>query len=92
VGAKTSMARKKVSDSSLSSNATFENLADAELSGKLGEAFGAIIKRDFGQFVAPSPIMTPTGIKPLDYLLGGGIMSSKPVMLSSTPETGCLAC
>lgn len=87
------MARKKVSDNSMSSNATFSELADTELSEKLGEAFGTIIKRDFGQFVAPPPIMTPTGIKPLDYLLGGGLASSKPIMISSTPETGLkLAC
>jgi hypothetical protein len=86
------MARKKVTDSSMSSNATFTELAETELTEKLGEAFGAVIKRDFGQFIAPSPIMTATGIKPLDYLLGGGLASSKPVMISSTPETGCLAC
>jgi hypothetical protein len=82
------LARKKTSDSTASSNATFANLAESDLSEKLGDAFNAIIKRDFGQYVAPSPIVTPTGIVPLDYLLGGGIVSSKPVMISSTPETG----
>lgn len=82
------MARKKTVDTSTSSNATFSELAESGLSEKLGEAFGAIIKRDFGQYVAPPPIVTPIGIKPLDYLLGGGIVSSKPVMISSTPETG----
>jgi RecA/RadA recombinase len=82
------MARKKTADSASSSNATFDNIAERNLSEKLGEAFGAIIKRDFGQFLAPPPIVTPIGIKPLDYLLGGGIVSSKPVMISSTPETG----
>lgn len=82
------MARKKITESTQSSNATFENLAESALSEKLGEAFGAVITRDFGQYVAPSPIVTETGIKPLDYLLGGGIVSSKPVMISSTPETG----
>jgi len=85
------LARKKTSVEN--NNNTFENLADEGLSGKLGEAFSLIIKRDFGQFVAPQPIVTPTGIVPLDYLLGGGIVSSKPVLISSTPETGCrLAC
>lgn len=82
------MARKKVTEAASQSNATFANLAESNLSEKLGEAFGAIIQRDFGQYMAPSPIVTPTGIKPLDYLLGGGIVSSKPVMISSTPETG----
>jgi len=82
------MARKKTVDSASQSNATFANLAESDLSEKLGEAFSAIIKRDFGQYLAPSPIVTPTGIKTLDYLLGGGIVSSKPVMISSTPETG----
>ena len=89
------MARKKTAESNQqsSSNATFNDLAEGALSQKLGEAFNSIIKRDFGQYIAPSPIVTPTGIKPLDYLLGGGIVSSKPVMISSTPETGWkLAC
>jgi hypothetical protein len=82
------VARKKVSVDN-TNNALQEELASTALSEKLGEAIGSIIKRDFGQYVAPSPIVTPTNIVPLDYLLGGGIVSSKPVLISSTPETGC---
>ena len=55
---------------------------------KLGEAFATIIQNDYGTKIAPKPIMTPFGIKPLDALLGGGLVSSAPTMLSSTPETG----
>ena len=83
------MARKKTAtDKVTSSNNTYEDSASLELSQSLGDAFGQIIKRDFGQYVAPPPVVTPTGIVPLDYLLGGGIVSSKPTMISSTPETG----
>ena len=82
------MARKKVSVNSENTNTTFEANENLDYTNALGEAFNSVIKRDFGQFVAPPPIITPTGIVPLDFLLGGGIVSSKPVMLSSTPETG----
>jgi archaellum biogenesis ATPase FlaH len=81
------MARKKISAEGLTIN-TYEEIANLELSQALGDAFNLVIKRDFGNYVAPSPIITPTNIIPLDYLLGGGIVSSKPVMISSTPETG----
>ncbi len=82
------MARKKVSVESTISDDSITGIADVNLSEKLSEALGTIIKRDFGQYIAPPPIVTPTNIIPLDYLLGGGIVSSKPVMISSTPETG----
>ncbi len=59
-----------------------------EFADKLGEAFNVLIEKNFGTKIAPKPIMTPFGIKPLDALLGGGLVSSAPVMLSSTPETG----
>jgi len=55
---------------------------------KLGEAFEKIITRDYGFARAPKPYVTPFGIQHLDALLGGGIISSAPVVLSSTPETG----
>ena len=81
------MARKKVS-SEVTATTTYNETASLELSEALGDAFGQVIKRDFGQYTAPSPIVTPTGIIPLDCLLGGGLVSSKPIMISSTPETG----
>jgi hypothetical protein len=59
-----------------------------ELSQKLGEAFEKIIMNEYGHLKAPNPIMTPFGIQHLDALLGGGIVSSDPVLFSSTPETG----
>lgn len=54
----------------------------------LGEAFKAILSKTYGHLRAPEPIVTPTGIAHLDALLGGGIVSSGPVLFSSTPETG----
>lgn len=62
--------------------------ADLDLTNKLGQAFDKIIERDFNQYRAPSPYVTPFGISHIDALLGGGIVSSGVVMLSSTPETG----
>lgn len=86
------MARKKTSVES-TSNTVFNELASNEYSKLLGDAIDKIIIRDYGHYKAPPPIITPTKIVPLDYLLGGGIVSSKPVMISSTPETGYrLAC
>lgn len=81
------MARKKTS-TTVSTNSIQAENASTELSQALGDAFGQVIKRDFGNCIAPPPIMTSTGIIPLDYLLGGGLVSSKPIMISSTPETG----
>lgn len=81
------MARKKQVVST-AANTIFTPNTDENLTKALGDAFNQIIQRDFGHLIAPPPIITPTGIVPLDYLLGGGIVSSKPVMISSTPETG----
>ncbi|MFA7204218.1 MAG: hypothetical protein WC188_10995 [Candidatus Caldatribacteriota bacterium] len=83
------MARTKKEDISCGSldSSGFE-AADINYAEKLGEAFEKIITKDFGHIRAPQPYITPFGIKHLDALLGGGIVSSAPVVLSSTPETG----
>lgn len=62
--------------------------ADEEITGKLGEAFDKIILSEYGHLMAPDPMVTPFGIQHLDALLGGGIISSDPIIFSSTPETG----
>jgi len=62
--------------------------ADNSLAEKLGVAFDTIITQQYGYARAPRPYVTPFGIQHLDALLGGGIASSAPVILSSTPETG----
>jgi len=62
--------------------------ASEEHSVLLGQAFDAIIKSSYGKMISPKPLMTPTGIVHLDALLGGGFVSSAPIQLSSTPETG----
>ena len=59
-----------------------------EQSAILGKAFEQVIKKHYGSRIAPEALITQTGIKPLDALLGGGIVSSGPIILSSTPETG----
>lgn len=62
--------------------------ASEDITKKLGEAFEKIIENEYGHLKAPEPIVTPFGIQHLDALLGGGILSSDPVLFSSTPETG----
>lgn len=54
----------------------------------LGQAFEKVITKKFGSKRSPEPLIFSTGIKHLDALLGGGIVSSGPVMITSTPETG----
>jgi hypothetical protein len=83
------MARKKEA-AEVGSTLDSSNFAPADegIAEKLGEAFEKIITRDYGYARAPKPYVTPFGIQHLDALLGGGIISSAPVVLSSTPETG----
>jgi RecA/RadA recombinase len=56
----------------------------------LGQAFNSVITKKFGSKRAPEPLFFSTGVKHLDSLLGGGIISSGPVMVTSTPETGLI--
>lgn len=80
------MARKKTEVSKIEYSEM--ERGSEELSQKLGEAFEKIIMNEYGHLRAPQPIVTPFGIQHLDALLGGGIISSDPVLFSSTPETG----
>ena len=54
----------------------------------LTKAFERVLTDNYGAAVAPPAMITATGVRHLDALLGGGISSSLPVALSSTPETG----
>lgn len=54
----------------------------------LKQAFDAHIGNKYGGLTPPAPYITPTGIRTLDALLGGGFQSSAPIGISSTPETG----
>lgn len=85
------MARKK-EDTNRSSANSFDSslfeVASTEQAEKLGIAFESIITNKYGFARAPEPYVTPFGIQHLDTLIGGGITSSAPVMLTSTPETG----
>jgi len=80
------MARKKTSVEKMDLDSLEK--APEDLTGKLGEAFDKIILSEYGHLIAPDPIITPFGIQHLDALLGGGIISSDPIIFSSTPETG----
>ncbi len=82
------MARVKKEDLSVSVDSSQLEPADNSLAEKLGAAFDTIITQQYGYARAPKPYITPFGIQHLDALLGGGIVSSAPVILSSTPETG----
>jgi len=54
----------------------------------LKQGMERLIRAEYGDNVAPKSHVTPTGVKTLDALLGGGLTSSLPCMISSTPETG----
>ena len=85
------MARKKQEENQPQNNSTDSSgydPADSSQAEILKQAFEGIITSQYGFARAPEPYITPFGIKHLDALLGGGIISSSPVILSSTPETG----
>jgi predicted ATP-dependent serine protease len=63
-------------------------MANNEQILKVGELFEKVLTSEYGSFIPPEPYITPTGIRPLDTILGGGLVSSGFIMLSSTPETG----
>ena len=55
---------------------------------ELGKTFENLIDDKYGNHIPPEPNITPIGILPVDAILGGGFISSSPIMISSTPETG----
>lgn len=59
-----------------------------ELSATLKTALDSMLTNKYGHCIAPPPLVTPFNIRHLDAILGGGVTSSAPVVLSSTPETG----
>lgn len=54
----------------------------------LKQGMERLLKSQYGDNIAPPSYITSTGVKTLDALLGGGLSSSLPCMISSTPETG----
>ena len=54
----------------------------------LGKMFDKVISKKYGSKRAPEPLIASTGIHHLDALLGGGHLSSGPIMISSSPESG----
>jgi RecA/RadA recombinase len=81
------MARKKTSENQFRDSSTLQQ-GTQEHANLLKQAFNEIITQKYGSNRPPKPYVTPTGIASFDALLGGGIVSSAPVMISSTPETG----
>ncbi len=61
---------------------------DIALGSRLKSKFDEILQKNYGNFIAPPPIVTPFNVRHLDAILGGGLSSSSPVVFSSTPETG----
>ena len=59
-----------------------------EQAGVLGQMFDKVISKKYGAKRAPEPLIVSTGIHHLDALLGGGLISSGPIMISSSPESG----
>ena len=79
------MARKKVTKTGVSE---VHSAATRETALELANMFNDFAIEKFGALNPPSAYVTPSGIKPLDALLGGGFISSAPIAFSSTPETG----
>lgn len=65
-----------------------KELTTQDITLKLGQAFDRVLDKNYGAYRAPEPIVTPFGVRHLDALLGGGIVSSGPVILTATPESG----
>ena len=80
------MARKKTVVNTVNDIPTEH--ASSDQSKTLGHAFNQLIEMKFGSSITPSPYVTQFGVKPLDALLGGGFVSSQPIVFTSTPETG----
>ncbi len=51
-------------------------------------AISGFMKEKFGKFQPPDSFITPTGIRHLDAIIGGGFSSQATICLTSTPETG----
>jgi len=58
----------------------------------LKTGFERLLNAEFGSSIAPPSYTTPIGIRTIDTLLGGGLGSSLPIMISATPETGKSTC
>lgn len=56
--------------------------ATKEITEELADLFDEFTIEKYGVLNPPDPYVTPTGIKPLDYLLGGGLMSSALICFS----------
>jgi len=82
------VARTKKDDTQINLDSSQFEAAPVDYAEKLSQAFDHTIATTYGYARAPKPYITPFGIQHLDALLGGGIISSAPVVLSSTPETG----
>ncbi len=80
--------KEETSNTSVNLDSSQFDAAPVDFAEKLGTAFDHVITSQYGYARAPKPYITPFGIQHLDALLGGGIISSAPVVLSSTPETG----
>lgn len=78
------MARKKKIEIPTTDKTETIEFADNDLKALFDNTF----IENFGKKQAPPGYITPTGIRPLDAILGGGFVSSAPICIVSTPETG----
>lgn len=83
------MARsKKVAGNAANPTVEFQNKASESIAEELGALIDEYTIDTFNAINPPKPYLTPTGILPLDAILGGGIVSSSFTTITSTPETG----
>lgn len=82
------MARSKKVAAQIPSDNIFSNKGSREIAEELSNLFDDYATEKFGSVKPPKAYLTPSGVRPLDALLGGGFVSSSMITFCSTPETG----
>jgi len=63
-------------------------MSDTQHAAMLTTAFESLLTNNYSHAIPPEPYITPTGIRHLDAIMGGGFSSSLPSMISAVPESG----
>ena len=79
------MGRKSKSTNNQQTNASIETTdAYSSIFSKLD----SYLEKEYGVSTIPDPFIVSFGVKPLDAILGGGLLTGMFTMLTSPPETG----
>lgn len=83
--------KKKRQDETLNQNAALvneENINPEELLKDLVKSMDEVIEKEYGHLVQDDLTLLSFGIKPLDTLLGGGLLFGMPTMITGSGEIG----